>query len=165
MKTLTHPSRILSVFVSLLVTVSVFAALLGKPDVKVSLIGAVERDQQLINLEKAGLLNPGEILHWTITSQNAGNAPAHQYKAVGEIPAGTTYVAGSARGGSGVTITYSIDQGKSFEAKPMMSQKQPDGSFRKIPAPTSMYTQIRYEWNEPLAEGKQLSATYKVRVN
>lgn len=161
MKILPHRSSIL---IALLITSSVFAAFVGRPEVKVSLDGAVERNSQLIQLEKAGLLNPGEILHWTITSQNAGSAPAHHYKTVGEIPPGTAYLAGSAQAGSGVSILYSIDAGKTYEAKPMIEQKQPDGSLRKVAAPASMYTQVQYEWTEPLSEGKQVSATYKVRV-
>ncbi len=164
MKKLTLPSRFLTLLLTLLLTGSVFAALFGRPDMKVSLAGTVERDKQLIQLEKAGLLNPGEILHWTITSQNAGSAPAHHYKTVGEIPAGTAYLAGSARAGNDVTITYSIDDGKTYDAKPLIDQKQPDGSLRKVAAPTSLYTQVRYEWAEPLTEGKQVAASYKVRV-
>jgi uncharacterized repeat protein (TIGR01451 family) len=165
MKVLPHRLSLLaSCLVVLLLVGSGAAAFVGRPDVKVSLLGTVEREQQLIQLDKAGLLNPGEVLHWTITSHNTGSAPAHQYKAVGEIPTGTAYVAGSARAAGTVNITYSIDAGKSFEAKPMMVQKQPDGSHRKIPAPTSLYTHVRYEWNDPLAEGKQFAAMYKVRV-
>ncbi len=161
MKTLQHRSLLI---LALLITSSVFAAYIGRPDMKVSLAGTVERDKQMIQLEKAGLLNPGETLHWTITSQNAGSAPAHQYKTIGEIPAGTIYLAGSARAGDNVLITFSIDDGKTYEAKPMIDQKQPDGSIRKVAAPTALYTQVRYEWTEPLSEGKQVLASYKVRV-
>jgi hypothetical protein len=31
-------------------------------------------------------------------------------------------------------------------------------------APASMYTEIRYEWADPLVQGGKLSASYKVRV-
>lgn len=160
----TSSSRASIIFFALVVTSSVLAAFTGRPEVKVLLAGSVERDNQPVQLEKAGLLNPGEILHWTITSQNAGTAPAHHYKTIGEIPPGTAYIAGSARSGSGVNILYSIDGGKTYEAKPMIDQKQPDGSIRKVAAPVTLYTQISYEWEEPLNEGKQVSAFYKVRV-
>lgn len=153
-----------SIIATLLIASTVMAAYIGRPEVKVSLTGTVERSQQMIQLEKAGLLNPGEILYWTITSQNAGSAPAHQYKTVGDIPTGTSYIAGSARAEGSVSITYSLDGGKTYEAKPMIAQKLPDGSVRKIAAPASLYTQVRYEWSEPLSEGKQISASYQVRV-
>jgi uncharacterized repeat protein (TIGR01451 family) len=161
MKILRHRA---SLIITLLIASSAWAAYVGRPEIKVSLTGMVERDHQMVQLEKAGLLNPGEILHWTITSQNAGSAPAHHYKTVGEISSGTAFVAGSARADKGVSITYSIDGGKTYETKPMLTQKQPDGSLRKIPAPTSLYTQVRYEWDEPLSEGRQVSASYLVRV-
>ena len=42
--------------------------------------------------------------------------------------------------------------------------KQADGSVKRVAAPISMYTDIRYEWADPLAQGGKLSASYKVRV-
>ena len=135
-----------------------------RPDVKISLIGTVTRENKPVEVEKAGTLNPGEVLNWTITSMNAGNAPAQNYKTIGEIPSGTAYVASSAKAEGNVKIVYSLDDGKTFDEKPMIDQKQPDGSTKKVAAPVSMYTQIRYEWNDPLSEGKQFSASYKVRV-
>ena len=143
---------------------SAFAITTGRPEVRVSLLGLVTRENKSVSVEKAGSLNPGEILNWTITSQNAGTAPAHNYKAIGEIPTGTAYVANSAAAEGSVQIVYSLDDGKTFDAKPMIDQKQPDGSVKKVTAPASMYTQIRYEWNDPLSEGKQFLASYKVRV-
>jgi uncharacterized repeat protein (TIGR01451 family) len=135
-----------------------------RPDVKISLLGTVTRENKSVDVEKAGNLNPGEILNWTITSMNAGSAPAQNYKTIGEIPTGTSYVVSSAKAEGNVNIVYSIDDGKSFSDKPMIDQKQPDGSTKKVSAPASMYTQIRYEWSDPLSEGKQFSASYKVRV-
>ena len=55
-------------------------------------------------------------MDWTITSVNEGNAPASEYKAVGKVPAGTQFVAGSAKADGAVVFTYSIDNGKSFSA-------------------------------------------------
>lgn len=164
MKIFKHRYSILTCSIVLLLASSVFAMWAARPQVKVVLSGTVERDNQAIQIDKAGLLNPGEILNWTILSHNAGDAPAHQYKTIGEIPPGTTYVAGTAKAGGDVTIFFSIDQGKTFETKPVIDQKQPDGSVRKVAAPTSMYTHVRYEWNDPLTEGKQVAAFYKVRV-
>lgn len=164
MKVFKYRFSILSLSAILLLASGVFAMWAARPEVKVMLSGTVERDNQAIQIDKAGLLNPGEILNWTILSHNAGDAPAHHYKTVGEIPSGTAYVAGSAKAGGNTTIFFSIDQGKTFEPKPMIEQKQPDGSSRKVAAPASMYTHVRYEWNDPLTEGKQVSATYKVRV-
>jgi uncharacterized repeat protein (TIGR01451 family) len=134
-----------------------------RPEVKVQLSGSVKRDSRNLPLDKSIVVNPGEILDWTMTSENSGNAPALDYKAVGHIPRGTEFVAGSAKADSARTV-FSIDGGKSFSAQPMIDEKQADGSVKRVPAPTSMYTEIRYEWADPLAQGGKLSASYQVRV-
>jgi uncharacterized repeat protein (TIGR01451 family) len=137
----------------------------ARPEVKVVLSGSVERDKKLISLDESVTVKSGEIMNWAITSMNEGNAPAREYKAVGVIPSGTQLVAGSVSADGSAKVTYSIDNGKSFSAQPTIEEKQPDGSTKKVPAPTSMYTQIRYEWADPLNEGAKLSAFYKVRLN
>lgn len=136
----------------------------GRPEVKVLLSGAVEREQGHLPVEKVSSVMPGETLDWTITSQNQGTAPAHDYKTVGQIPKGTTFVAGSATADGTASVTYSIDNGQSYAAQPVIEEKQADGSLKRVPAPASMYTQVRYEWSDPLADGGKLTASYKVRV-
>jgi uncharacterized repeat protein (TIGR01451 family) len=135
----------------------------ARPEVKMQLAGAVERESALVALDKATVVNPGEILDWTITSENSGNAAALEYKTVGHIPQGTTFVVDSAKA-DGAKKLYSIDGGKSYSAQPMIEVKQADGAVKRVPAPVSMYTEIRYEWADPLAQGGKLSASYKVRV-
>jgi uncharacterized repeat protein (TIGR01451 family) len=134
-----------------------------RPDVKIQLVAAVERDSALVPLDNKTVVNPGEILDWTIMSENSGNAAARDYHAIGHIPQGTIFVASSAKA-DGARTVYSIDHGKSFSAQPMIEVKQADGSVKQVPAPVSMYTEIRYEWADPLAAGGKLSASYKVRV-
>jgi len=134
-----------------------------RPEVKVELSGSVLRDSNRVELAKSTVVNPGEMLDWTMTSENSGNAPALNYKAVGHIPRGTEFVADSAKA-DGASSVYSIDGGKSYSPQPTIEEKQPDGSVKRVPAPLSMYTDIRYEWADPLAQGGKLSASYKVRV-
>ena len=136
----------------------------GRPEVKVMLAGAVERGDGTLSLEKVSAVNPGEILQWSIISSNEGDGPAREYKTVGHIPAGTTFIAGSVTADKGSSVTYSIDGGQSFSTLPLVEEKQPDGTVKKVPAPTSMYTEVRYEWNDELAAGGKLAASYKVRV-
>ena len=140
-----------------------FMLIAPRPEVKVQLVGAVERDSNLMPIEKASAVKPGEILDWTINSENSGNAAALEYKAVGHIPRGTELVAGSAKA-DGAKAVYSIDNGKSFSEKPMIDEKQPDGTVKRVAAPIAMYTDIRYEWSDPLALNGKVSASYKVRV-
>ena len=140
------------------------SAATGRPEVKVMLSGTVLRDQEKLPLEKVEKVNPGEILDWTITSENGGNAPAVAYKTVGQIPKGTTFVAGSATADGSTTVVYSIDNGQTYSVQPTIDEKQPDGSVKQVAAPVSMYTQVRYEWADPLAADGKFSAAYKVRV-
>ena len=137
----------------------------ARPEVKVMLSGMIERDQDRIPVEEGVSVKPGEIVDWTIISSNEGNAPAREYKAIGVVPQGTEFVAGSVSADGSVKVTYSIDNGRSFSLEPTIEEKQSDGSIKRVPAPSSMYTQIRYEWTDPLNEGSKLSASYKVRLN
>jgi len=136
----------------------------GQPEVKVKLAGSLKRNDESLTLEKVGAVHPGEILDWKITSANEGSAPARQYKTIGQIPQGTSFIAGSAVAEYDASVSYSIDGGKNFAATPTIEEKQADGTTKRVPAPASMYTQVRYEWSDPLAAGSTLSASYKVRV-
>jgi hypothetical protein len=117
-----------------------------------------------IPVEKAGQVTPGEFLRFTMNSMNEGGAPAREYRAVGQIPRGAIFVAGSALGDGDNQVSYSIDNGQQFSSNPMIDEKQPDGTIKKIVAPISMYTQVRFEWADPLAAGGKLVASYQVRI-
>jgi uncharacterized repeat protein (TIGR01451 family) len=136
----------------------------GRPEVKVQLSGSVEREGASLSLDKVENVKPGEVLDWQIVSLNEGAGDARDYKAVGHIPAGTSFVQGSAAAEGGSTVTYSVDGGKTFSAQPIIVQRQADGTEKQVPAPVSMYTEVRYEWSDALAAGGKLSASYKVRV-
>lgn len=136
----------------------------GRPDVKVLLSATVERDAVKLPVEKASLVKSGEVLDWTIASVNEGNAPANEYHAVAKIPAGTHFVPGSATSDKSAVVEFSLDNGKTFTANPTIEEKQADGSVKKVAAPVSLYTQIRYEWTDPLNQGETLKASYKVRL-
>ena len=129
-----------------------------RPSVEVTLSGTVSRDQKKVDLEKAGLVNPGEVLRWTIASENKGEGKATGYKTIGQIPKGTAFVAGSANAEGSAIVRYSVDQGKSFSEKPMIKEKQADGSEKLVPASVDMYTQIQFEWKQPLNSGEKLTA-------
>jgi|GEM_PF-1192450 len=155
----------------LLSGMAVFASKGGKqllsflsPSVKVTLSGTVSRDGGKIDLGKAGLVKSGEILDWKIVSENDGDGAAENYAAIGQIPAGTEFVAGSANAEGKATVKYSIDRGKTFSVKPMIKKKQASGAVKRVAAPASMYTQVQFVWEKSLDSGKKLNATYKVRV-
>ena len=136
----------------------------NRPLVKISLAGAIERDSKQVPVEKAGPVTPGEVVNFTMSSVNEGSAPAREYRAVGQIPSGATFVAGSAQSDRNTQVNYSIDGGQQFSPRPMIEEKQADGTIKKVAAPVSMYTQVRFEWADPLVAGGKLVASYQVRV-
>lgn len=176
MKKLTNkylaPKLLLALFV--LSGVAVFAAQndavsralgINRPNVRVEISGSVERDAKTILLNKAEAVGSGEVINWTINSVNESESGAAQnYRVVGQIAKGTEYVADSAQGENAPAVSFSIDGGKSFSAQPSVEEKQADGSVKLVPAPVSAYTQVRFEWANPLAEKAQLNASYRVRV-
>ncbi|HEV8369180.1 MAG TPA: hypothetical protein VGQ39_14600 [Pyrinomonadaceae bacterium] len=135
----------------------------GTPVMKITLSGTIARSSGKVAIEKAGSVNPGEVINYTILSNNEGSGPARDFKTVGPIPARTIYVDGSAKA-EGAIAVYSIDGGKSYFAKPMIDERQPDGTTKRVPAPLSMYTQVRFEWSNPIAANSQYSASYQVRL-
>jgi uncharacterized repeat protein (TIGR01451 family) len=141
-----------------------FSLATARPQINVTLSGMIERDKEKLQLDKVEAVKPGEILHWTINSENKGDGEAKEYKAVGKIPAGTVFVAKSAKAEGAAAITYSIDGGKTFSAQPMIEEKQADGSVKLVPAPESMYSQVRFEWEAPLNPNEKLNAFYDVKV-
>lgn len=146
-------SRLLpALFISLLVASGVMAFSLrngvavqsGSPAMKINLSGTIARSSGNVAIEKAGSVNPGEVINYTITSNNEGSGSARDYKTIGPIPARTIYVDGSAKA-EGASAVYSIDRGKSYLSKPMIEERQLDGTVKKVAAPMSMYTHVRFE--------------------
>ena len=137
----------------------------SRPLVKLFLSGVIERNGKKIPVENVGAVKPGEVVSFTMNSVNEGSAPARQYRAIGQIPRGAIFIPESALGDRVTRVSYSIDGGQNFSATPMIEAKQSDGTIKKVPAPVSMYTQIRFEWADPLAAGGKFSASYQVRIN
>lgn len=137
---------------------------LTRPEVRVQIAGSVRRDDKAVSVETVEAVKSGEILDWTIDSVNSGTADAQNYRVVGQIPAGTTLVADSAKGDDQPQVTYSIDGGKTFAAQPTIDEKQLDGTVKKVAAPVSTYTQLRFEWVKSLPSNAKLAAAYRVRV-
>ena len=142
---------------------SAFSAV-TRPQVIVSLTGTVERNEEMVALDKASEVKPGEVLRWTISSNNQGDGNASDYKAVGRIPEGTEFVLDSAKADGEALVTFTIDGGKTFSPVPMIEEKQLDGTVKMVPAPASMYSQVRFEWKSALVAKETINARYDVKV-
>ena len=140
------------------------SAFTSGPQVVVTLIGEVERADKRLSVEEGAVLQRGEIIHWRVLSMNKGDKAAKAYAAEAQIPNGTELVAGSPRSDGGAAILYSIDHGIQFFPRPMIEKRDANGAALMVPAPLSMYTDLRYKWPGELAPGATLEATYEVRV-
>ncbi len=108
-------------------------------------------------------VQPGDVLRYTLASENAGDKPASQLVLTQPVPAQTQYVLGSALA-NGAQLTYSIDSGKSFVAKPTIKVKQPDGSVIEKPAPAALYSHVRWDYSASLKPASTVSSVYEVAV-
>src|SRR6266404_7316704 len=52
----------------------------GRPEVKMFLSGTVEHGDERIPVEKSEPVKPGEILDWTIVSENKGRSEEHTFE-------------------------------------------------------------------------------------
>lgn len=132
-----------------------------RPDVKLSLVAERRNGEnwQSINTQST---NPGEVIRYRLQGKNQGKSAAKNFTLTQKIPAKTVYVAKSAVGNA--EITYSIDNGKSFTRQPMIPVKTAEGKTEMRPAPAETYTNVRWRWNNAIAPGADISASYQVRI-
>jgi uncharacterized repeat protein (TIGR01451 family) len=110
-----------------------------------------------------GSVQPGDVLRYTLTSENAGDKPASQLVLTQPVPAQTKYVLGSAVA-NGAKLTYSIDAGKSFVAQPTIQVKLADGKIVEKPAPAEMYSHVRWDYSESVKPAAAVRSVYEVAV-
>jgi uncharacterized repeat protein (TIGR01451 family) len=108
-------------------------------------------------------VQPGDVLRYTLVSENAGDKSAKDLKLTQPIPAQTLYTLDSAKA-NGAKLTYSIDGGKTFVEKPLVTVKLANGQEVQKPAPASSYTHIRWDYSNSLAPLATVRAAYEVAV-
>lgn len=115
-------------------------------------------------LEGEVTVQPGNVLRYTLVSENAGDKAASELKVTQPIPAKTTYILASSQA-NGAKLTYSIDGGQTFTAKPMVKVTKPDGTVEMQPAPAEAYTHVRWDYSESIQPMASVQAVYQVTVN
>ena len=112
------------------------------------------------------LVQPGDVIQYTINGANGGDRPASNLSVVQPIPKGTEYRLNSANGNSnnGIQVTYSIDNGRNFVTTPTITVVLPDGKTETRPAPATAYTNVRWTFGKPLNPGAKALAAYQVKV-
>ena len=138
------------------------------PDVKVHLMGihqpAGTPEAKWASLSDKTKVAPGDRILYKIQLANRGDREASHASALGPIPAGTAYVAGTASTSPGLRIDYSVDGGKSFSSSPTITLTGKDGKPQVVPAPADRYTTVRWTWNTPLPAGAEANVSYQVQV-
>lgn len=117
-------------------------------------------------LKDAITVQPGDTIRYQLSGVNESDREIRNLVFTQPIPQKTVYVLRSAAvaESNDVKITYSIDQGKQFDEKPMVKVKQPDGKVELQPAPAEAYTHVRWKFNRAIAPGSPIRATYEVKV-
>ena len=152
--------------------VSIVAQAAQKPEIVLDLAVAkkattatVDGKQQVKwqDLADSAEVAPGDVLRYTIVGKNTGGSPAKNLAVTQPIPARMTYKLDSATSQNNAEITYSIDGGENFTAKPTIKITLDDGTVEERPAPAEAYTHVR--WNVPTVTPETgATAMYEVQV-
>ena len=149
------------------------AQLLNRPEVKLEM--GVEKQVTVVDedgkeklewqkLEGEAEVKPGDVLRYDVVSSNAGEVAADKLVINQPIPAQMTYVLGSAKGNAAAEATYSIDNGATFVAKPMVEVTLPDGTVEMQPAPAEAYTHVKWNFKEALDKSEAVNVSHEVTV-
>lgn len=118
--------------------------------------------EQVVILFPAVKVLPGEVVVFTNTFTNPGKEPATNVVVENAVPEHMTLVDDSIFGDNS-EITYSIDDGKSYEKPENLMVS--DSSGRMWPAEARDYTHIRWTLQKDLAPGHTGEVGFKARIN
>jgi uncharacterized repeat protein (TIGR01451 family) len=139
----------------------------AKPNVTLKLSGSIvtraaDGKTTLTPVEKAPP-KLGDEIEYDIVAANAGDSPALRLIPVGKIPAGTSYIAGSAKSPR-ARPEFTLDGGKTWSAAPTVSVRHPDGTTTVKKADPALYTAVRFVTEGAIAPHQTSTYSYEVRV-
>jgi len=120
-----------------------------------------EAGEKEIQLVEVGNAIPGDELIFTVTYTNQGVELAENVVLVNPLPEQTEYIGGSADG-KGTAITFSVDEGGSYDLPDKLRVVGKDGQPRTALA--EEYTHIRWVRTGPLSPGKSGKVFFRVRL-
>jgi uncharacterized repeat protein (TIGR01451 family) len=109
------------------------------------------------------MARPGDVIAYSLAFTNVTRGTVNNVQFTDPLPSGLMYRIGSARADRPVRIEYSIDGGKSYAARPMVSLMDAGRRVEK-PAPAQSYTHIRWTLSGPLESGAQVTAGFQTEV-
>ncbi len=138
----------------------------AQPNGHIQLTSKAEIEKEAFNSEgkkevkrvQAAKVVPGTEVIFTTTYKNASQENAENAVITNPVPEHMVYSESSARG-SGTKITFSIDNGKSFNIPAKLFVF--DAAGRKFPARPKDYTHIRWEMNHPLPSGAMGEVSFR----
>jgi uncharacterized repeat protein (TIGR01451 family) len=108
------------------------------------------------------LVKPGETIRYELLATNQGDRPIRNLVPVERIASGTAYQPGSAAPAA-PGVEFSLDGGKTWSVKPMVTVHTPTGDVTK-PADPATYTNIRWAMGKALAPSEVAKYSYEVTV-
>jgi uncharacterized repeat protein (TIGR01451 family) len=113
---------------------------------------------------RANDLLPGDELRYRLRFTNTRPEAVKNVVFSNPVPKGLEYVTGSASvAAPDAAITFSIDGGKSYSAQPMIEVVEA-GKRREVPAPSAMYTHVRWTVPGLIKSGAQVNAEFRAEL-
>ena len=140
----------------------------GKVDVKIQtgkLTVVSVGDKKVERAVAATKFQPGDTIVYTITYTNNSTEPVTDAAVNDPIPAGTAYIPDSARG-EGADITFSIDNGKTFQKPTILFYEVNSGAGkreRKVASP-DQYTNVRWVLTSTIPPKGSGKVSFRVKV-
>jgi uncharacterized repeat protein (TIGR01451 family) len=106
---------------------------------------------------------PGDEIRYRLVFTNVTAGPVKNVQFVDPIPSGMVYVLGSATSDQRVHVEYSIDSGRTYMARPLISVVEGGNPVQK-PAPPERYTNVRWTVAGMLARAAQVTVEFHARV-
>ncbi len=103
--------------------------------IKLNLSQAKKVGSRLVPISNSTSVKPGDVIVYTVTANNVSDRTIKKLNINQNIKSGTVYEGQSATPVASADLTFSIDGGASFSAKPILNKK---------PAAASTYTNIRW---------------------
>ena len=120
-----------------------------------------ERGHDTTKLATADRVVSGDAVIYTLEIRNVGPTTVHRPVVTYAVPEHMIYVADSAVG-PGTEVTYSIDNGQSFDAPESLRSKGADGESSLAKA--TAYTHIRWQLNHALKANSVAFVRFRARV-
>lgn len=122
--------------------------------------------KQIVNWKPLGgkaTVKSGDVLRFTVTATNAGGKAAKGLIITQPIRQGMVYTLNSATPVPGATLSYSIDNGKTFVTNPQIKVTT-NGKVEQRPAPAAAYTNVRWSFSQQLEANANVKTSYLVKV-